>query len=248
MNENINLKRKSVAVNGDSSKKPAYFKTNPALYDMDQKLNLTSKILSNSEFALNCVQFINFISYYFEEMPSCQETLSMMFNHGQEAPAGDNKCPYKPKLLDAGKKSNPIVVSTCFPCIVCSSQFSFEQTFHLHLERRSILIRFYCLKCETYKTFYNSCKLLYHIYSHKLYLFEPIYKAIKIESITIDRLNLSKEKNIDLFKSSLSRMNNSTTVDLESFFMRPSRVQANDNGKELFWFRKINKMASHCPK
>jgi len=127
MNENIGaFKRKSVAVNGDSCKKPAHFKTNPALYDMDQKLQLTSKILNNSEFALNCVQFINFISYYFEEMPSWQETSSMMFNSCEALVAGDNKCPYKPKLLDAGKKKQ------------------FHRRFHLlsmHCVLESVLVR-----------------------------------------------------------------------------------------------------------
>ncbi len=87
-----------------------------------------------------------------------------------------------------------------------------------------MLHRFYCLKCETFKTFYNPCKLLYHIYSHKLFMLEPIYKSIKIESITLERLNLSKEKNIDLFRNLTTKGDRVNSPNL-----RPSFIQVNDN-------------------
>lgn len=198
----------------------------------DTQLLVTSKILNNNEVVLNCLQFINFIQYYFNDTgqsfqinePSSFMQLSINnFDHTGEK----ETAPFKPDDLTRDKKkSNGAVITTCFPCIVCSSQFSFEQTFHLHLERRSILIRFYCLKCETFKTFYNPCKLLYHIYSHKLYLFDPIYKSIKIQSITLERLNLSKEKNIDMFRNYTNRLSNGSS-NLNG--LRPSRILVNEN-------------------
>ena len=84
------------------------------------------------------------------------------------------------------------------------------------------------MQCETFKTFYNPCKLLYHIYSHKLFIFEPIYKTIKIESITLERLNLSKEKNIDLFRTTTNRNIKDSSI-FDSHNLRPSFIKVNDN-------------------
>ena len=117
------------------------------LYNEDQKVALTSKILNNNESVLNCLQFINLIQYYFNDLPKLQlndnnvEELSKNNIMGTDSLSRNS--PYKPfqpncSLIESAKQSE---VTTCFPCIVCSSQFSFEQTFHLHLERRSILIR-----------------------------------------------------------------------------------------------------------
>lgn len=58
---------------------------------------------------------------------------------------------------------------------------------------------------------------------------EPIYKSIKIESITIERLNLSKEKNIDLFRTCSTRNSTNLTSLLDSYNLRPSPVQVNEN-------------------
>ncbi len=100
--------------------------------------------------------------------------------------------------------------------------------------------RFFCLKCECFKTFYNPCKLLYHIYSHKHFIFEAIYKSIKVESITLERLSMSKEKNIDLFRNTLasnvSKDSNNGEVD---YMLRPQRIQVNDNEQIKLFLRRL---------
>ena len=114
------------------------------LLNEEYKLNLTSKMLNNTESTLNCLQFINLIQYYFSETtPVTQDKTSNVLSLSTSP---TNLMAYRPEQNDNSlqggrKKANSAVISTCFPCIVCSSQFSFEQTFHLHLERRSVLIR-----------------------------------------------------------------------------------------------------------
>ena len=148
------------------------------------RIHFTSKLLENNDdLTLNCIQLINFIEFYFnddvDDSPTTTTTIST---------------------------SRQQSLVACFPCIVCSMQFSFDQTFHMHLERKSIVIRVYCVKCESLKKFYNKCKLLYHVYSHKMTLFEPIYKSIQIESfqaastamLTSQQSLLIKERTIDI--------------------------------------------------
>ena len=43
------------------------------------------------------------------------------------------------------------------------------------------------MKCDSYKTFFNRCKLLYHVYSHKTYLTEPIYRELSIDMIQLEK-------------------------------------------------------------
>ncbi len=112
------------------------------LNEEENKLNLTSQFLKNTESALNCLQFINLIQYYFNDATTLSHLktsalLTSPVNSSMYRPeqSGGSQCSEK-------TRPNSAVISTCFPCIVCSSQFSFEQTFHLHLERRSVLIRF----------------------------------------------------------------------------------------------------------
>ena len=157
-------------------------------FTMSNRVDLATKLLeNNSDLVLNCVQLINFIDFYFNEAQSVMSHESTDSTSTQRS------------------------ITACFPCIVCSMQFSFDQTFHTHLERRSVVIRVFCTKCDSLKKFYNKCKLLYHVYSHKLTLFDAIYKSIQIESLApvelaSSRTNLtslqtaasSKERNIDI--------------------------------------------------
>lgn len=136
----------------------------------EHKLEFINKILNNGDVLLNSIQLINFINYYFDEQQPPQQHQSV----------GDY---------------DEHVVSICFPCIACSYKFKFEQTFHLHLDRRSILIRVYCARCNTFKTFFNKCKLFYHMYSHKMQLFEPMYKSVQIELIPFEKLNNNSSNN-----------------------------------------------------
>ncbi len=226
--------------------------------DLNLKLSIITQALKNNELVLNCVQFVNLIDLYFEDDLTTNNTECNKTKTNNES----NNFLYDSKHCDTSASSNSdlklstettSMTTTCFPCIVCSNRFSFEQTFHLHLERRSILIRFYCIKCQAYKSFYNKCKLLYHVYSHKMYLFEPIYKSIKIESITMDRLNLSKERNIDFtccinisFTNELDELFSDTAsapflADLnESLIMtRSNRVQLNDNENIKMFLKRL---------
>lgn len=176
-------------VTTNNSKKYTTFKLKPIdqvkpSLNLSNKLSLINKILNNNNnsscsqieplIVLNSLQLINFINFY--------------FNNDLEEKNFDNFENY----------TNTNLISICFPCIACSTKFTFEQTFHLHLDRRSILIRLYCMECNQYKTFFNKCKLFYHIYSHKAYLFEPIYKHIQIDQIPLDKcLNLNSQKHFD---------------------------------------------------
>lgn len=115
-------------------------------YYEEQKIKHTSKVLNNNDSFLNCLQFINLIQYYFNDSP----TFRLNDQHISEQSSMHSKfgiMPFKSSSeenCDINQKtaSDMSRIQTCYPCIVCSSQFSFEQTFHLHLERRSILIRF----------------------------------------------------------------------------------------------------------
>ena len=177
-------------------------KSSPPTLELDEKMYCVSRALANNDLTLNCVQFINLINFYFEGKDEASE-----------------------------EKLGTNAIYTCFPCIACSSHFSFEHTFHLHLERRSILVRFFCIQCNTFKTFYNKCKLVYHVYSHKMFLFEPIYKAIKIEAISLERLSMSKERNIELG----GRKSEATLAQL----LASNRVQSNDNEQIKLFLKRI---------
>lgn len=121
-------------------------------YYEEQKINRMSKVLNNNDSFLNCLQFINLIQYYFNDSP----TLQLSDQHIKEQNSTQSKFGIQP-FKSSGEEnctefnqksassSDLSRIQTCYPCIVCSSQFSFEQTFHLHLERRSILIRFISL-------------------------------------------------------------------------------------------------------
>lgn len=128
--------------------------------------DITREHLHKDDVALNSVQLINFLHFYFDE-------------------------PAQPPWasVETGSVHEKQCISVCFPCIACSYKFSFEHTFHQHLDRRSFVIRLNCLKCDTYKTFFNKCKLFYHIYSHKAHLLEPIFKSIQIETMPVDKMN-----------------------------------------------------------
>jgi hypothetical protein len=148
-----------------------------------ERIHFTSKLLENNDdLTLNCIQLINFIEFYFNDEADESTATALSTSRQQQS------------------------LAACFPCIVCSMQFSFDQTFHMHLERKSIVIRVYCVKCESLKKFYNKCKLLYHVYSHKMTLFEPIYKSIQIESfqaasaamVTSQQSLLIRERTIDI--------------------------------------------------
>jgi hypothetical protein len=163
---------------------PAQLPLRPNPLDLDQKMDLACKLLDNSELLFNSAQLINFVEFYFEDPAT--------------VPLGPPPLPpLAHAKTSANEEASKQLVSTCFPCIVCSMQFSFDQTFHLHLDRRSVMIRLYCVKCDAFKTFYNKCKLLYHVYSHKMSLFEPIYKSVRIESIPAERSLINKERSID---------------------------------------------------
>ena len=118
----------------------------------EQKLSRTLKIFSNNDTVLNCLQFINLIQYYFSDYPGFNKSASIDDSDRKQLDNGiqpiKSVFSSKSAVSDQNGSSsehsafNSDYVETCFPCIVCSSQFSFEQTFHLHLERRSIVIRF----------------------------------------------------------------------------------------------------------
>lgn len=136
-------------------------------FSLMHRVDLSSKLIeNNADLALNCVQLINFIEFYFNDAPT------------------NSLAPSAESTSSAAAIDRPPLTS-CFPCIVCSTQFSFDQTFHMHLERKSAVIRVYCVKCDSLKKFYNKCKLLYHVYSHKTTLLEPIYRSLQIESLPV---------------------------------------------------------------
>lgn len=188
--------------------------------DMRKRLELTNKILENRTL-LNCMQIINFIDIYFDENEMCKiksgspkVTSSLQQSHmhlmddfennssssGTESSVTAAVIPTRSNSsssdLPALSSKEGLLIPS-FPCIVCATKFRFEQTFLLHLNRRSMMVRIFCLKCDAYKTFYNKCKLLYHVYSHKMNLFDAIYSSLKIEPIPVDKLFFSKEKSVD---------------------------------------------------
>ena len=151
----------------------------------------TPPLPHNNKLVLTSMQLINFIDFYFNDLSDNIE------NHDQNTHDSHRETTTTTTTTSTQSDSNLITV--CFPCSACLTKFTFEQTFQLHLNRRSVLIRVYCLKCGTFKTFYNKCKLFYHIYSHKLNLFEPLYKCLQIELISNEKLSSNKEKSfVDL--------------------------------------------------
>lgn len=154
--------------------------------------DITREHLHTDDLVLNSVQLINFVQFYFDE------------------PAQPPWC-----NVEAGSIHEKQSISVCFPCIACSYKFSFEHTFHQHLDRRSFIIRLNCLKCETFKTFFNKCKLFYHIYSHKQHILEPIFKSIQIESMPIEKMSQFMFGSAD---SHVKPVNNQY-LDLEMLFL-----------------------------
>jgi hypothetical protein len=157
------------------------------------RVELIQRVLNNNELALNSLQLINFIQFYFDDEQENSYNSCCLNNLSQSAV--DLNQLYKQDYTNSEQLQ---LSSTCYPCMACSSEFSFEQTFQLHLERRTILARLYCSECASAKTFYNKCKLMYHIYSHKQRMFEPIYHQLSIECIPMDRLNATRERTVDL--------------------------------------------------
>ena len=195
----------------------------PASTKQQRRFDLaTSRILANDELILNSVQLINFVDYYFDLDEQQQQPPATGANtHSCTKAAISPKSPTHQTSTSSSSSSpatsftfNAANISICFPCMACSLAFKFDQTFHSHLDRRTTIIRFYCLKCQTAKTFYNKCKLLYHVYSHKsTSLLEPIYKRLRIEPISIERFALSKERPIDfdqIFATSSSSSSSSS--------------------------------------
>lgn len=127
-------------------------------------VNLLDDLITNDT-TLNSSQIINLVNLYFED----------------DLKNNKNDSPYES-------------YTNCYPCSGCSTHFNYEHSLHLHLERRSYLITLKCLKCDTTKKFFNKCKLLYHIYSHKQHFNEFIFKELRIEVLPIDKLNFNKEK------------------------------------------------------
>lgn len=157
---------------------------------------------------LNSFQLINFIEFYFNDLStanSYSENGLMMHSSAPEAIAalnGDSSHQH-------ATPSN--MITNCFPCSACSTKFTFEQTFQMHLNRRSVLIRLYCLKCATYKTFFNKCKLFYHIYSHKLNLFEGMYTGLSIDVIPGEKSKEKASVDLGLLFQSINKMIAATT-------------------------------------
>jgi hypothetical protein len=170
-------------------------------------IDLITRVLNNQEVLLNSVQLINFIHFYFDDQQQ-QQNVSMK-NAAQPMDVST------PPMFDSG---NQQLISICFPCIACSYKFKFEQTFHQHLDRRSILIRLYCTKCQTYKTFFNKCKLFYHIYSHKAHLLDPMYKQLQIELIPFEKMNQPNA-------NGLSRQQQHQYLDLEMIFSNFDKLE-----------------------
>jgi hypothetical protein len=193
------------------------------------RVELIQRVLNNNELALNSLQLINFIQFYLED---------------EQEYSYNNFCVNNPSLsIDhehVNTQQHPKLVSTCYPCMACSSEFSFEQTFQLHLERRTILVRLYCSECGSAKTFYNKCKLMYHIYSHKQHIFEPIYHQLSIECIPMDRLNATRERTVDL---STMSFNNSLALNEDHDLMNMITSifsTSNTNNSDLANIIKLN--------
>jgi hypothetical protein len=148
--------------------------------DLHEKLDVITSILTNDQIVLNSIQLINLIDIYYDET-----------NHTNESQVN------KSELSANGSLGQLHLLSSFFPCIACSMSFEFDQTFHLHMNRRCVYIRLFCTKCNAFKTYFNKCKLLYHIYSHKSNLFERVYKSVKFEALPYEKLSVNKERPID---------------------------------------------------
>jgi hypothetical protein len=106
----------------------------------------------------------------------------------------------------------------CYPCIACSTNFYHEQSLHCHLERRTVYIKVFCIKCDVIKTFFNRCKLVYHIYSHKNNLTEPLYKHISIEIVPVEKLTSNKQQpKLNLDNVNITDLTNDDLNNLENF-------------------------------
>ena len=207
--------------------------------DLSQKYLLTSKLLDNPNLVLNCVQLINFLDFYFEldnQINDDSEDLDNISDLNSES--NHENISYNNTNLPSTNivLNEKNLLTIAYPCIACSMKFKYDQTFHLHLNRRSVIIRIYCNKCDTFKTFYNKCKLMYHIYSHKMSLFEPIFKSIKVESISIDRLNLNKEKTIDIDSILTNSLSQSSSLTKQSKIFQ---ISANDSIQIKIFLKRI---------
>jgi hypothetical protein len=141
--------------------------------DKTEKPNNLNSILKydslKSDVAYNNLQLINFIDWYFKSNNlnyDCDQQIN-----STTLPVSKNRSSF-----------------FCYPCIACSSNFYYEASLHLHLERRTVYIKIFCVKCNVFKTFFNRCKLVYHLYSHKNFLIEPLYKQITIDLIPVEKL------------------------------------------------------------
>jgi hypothetical protein len=52
-------------------------------------------------------------------------------------------------------------------CQLCDHKFSSNDTFDLHIQRRSVSIQYRCLICQTWVKTMNPCQAYYHLLSHK---------------------------------------------------------------------------------
>lgn len=152
--------------------------------DFGFKIELINKILHDDQLCLTSLQLINFINYYFQDN---SEEIDPVINHN---------------------------ISIIFPCIACSAKFSYEQTFHLHLDRRAVYIKLYCIECKQYKVFFNKCKLFYHVYSHKNNLFQPIYRHVQIDQIPLDKAISQNPKHLASVQYLLSSIQSLKQTDL----------------------------------
>jgi hypothetical protein len=205
-------------------------------------LTITDPAFHWNDTILNSVQLLNFLDFYFNDL-SLSNTGGLLLNyqsHDETPHPNKNGCNTNSRKL----------ITLCFPCSACSLKFSFEQTFQMHLNRRSVQIHLFCIKCNTFKTFYNKCKLFYHIYSHRHNLYEPMYRSVFIDLVPGEKLNLNKEGTlIDLrglfdnlnkfvFDSGASDLTSQSLetnegAHLQSFLLQPDGVAADVNAMLL---------------
>ena len=164
--------------------------------DVASKLNLSS----NTEISYNSLQLLNFIDDYFKS-----DTIKS-FNCDERVANSDSKLKSKKRLA-----------FFCYPCIACSSNYYYEQSLHLHLERRTAQIKVFCIKCNAFKTFFNRCKLIYHLYSHKNFLIEPLYKQLSIDLLPIEKLITTNKTKINLDAIDILGLTSDDLSNLENF-------------------------------
>ena len=179
MNININLKASTAYKKIKPSPAAANFQQTACSFrtppppppqinlSLPNKIELANRVLNNAELVLNSLQLMNFIHFYFNDLSDHHQ------NQSNDSAAFSSPTAATQSIGDNSKNNNNkgssiSQVTVCFPCSACSTKFTFEQTFQLHLNRRSVLIRLHCAQCATVKTFFNRCKLLYHIFSHKV--------------------------------------------------------------------------------